>query len=142
MKIFLDTNVLLRFYLQDNKEQFEAVREVIQQIESGQHRPYVSAIVLLEMVYVLQKVYNVPKQNVLDIIDSVRRIRGVTILEKTKSALAVRFYQQHNVKFADCLIASQVPHDVTIVTYDREFTRLPIKTTQPQDLLSSQRAKE
>lgn len=54
MKLLLDTNVLLRFYLRDVEKQYQETIELINQIESGEYRAYTSNIVLLEMVYALQ----------------------------------------------------------------------------------------
>lgn len=134
MKLFLDTNVLLRFYLRDVKKQYRETVEIINQIESGEHRAYTSAIVLLEMVYALQKLYDVPRRDVVKILESVCRLRGLTIIEETDSKAALGLYQKHNVKYADCLIASQVNSDTTIVTFDQEFTRLPVKASPPGDI--------
>jgi predicted nucleic-acid-binding protein len=93
-------------------------------------------VVVLEIVYVLTKLYKIPRRGVLDILQSVQQIRGITILDTTDYKTAIALYRKHNVKFADCLIASQVPEDITIVTFDEELAKLRIDARQPVEIVA------
>ena len=58
-KVFLDTNIWLRFILKDSKKQFLDTKKFIEQIEEGKFRAYTSAIVFLEINFVLSKIYKI-----------------------------------------------------------------------------------
>lgn len=137
MKIFLDTNFLLRFFLQDNPLQFEACKKLISQIEEGKFTVYTSGIVFLEISYVLKSVYKLPFLDVIDILDSVSDIRGITIVEKTNTKIALKFFKKYKVKFTDCLIASQLPKRALLISFDEELAKIKeIKVKAPQQILS------
>lgn len=134
MKIFLDTNVLLRFFLGDVEEQFKETEALLGEIEAGRHRVYTSSIVLLEIAYVASKLYKMPHKDVVDVLEAVRQIRGLTVIERTDSERAIKLWKKHKIKLADCLIASQVPTDMVVVSYDKELAKLPVKTMAPGDV--------
>lgn len=124
MKIFLDTNLLLRYYLKDNPEQFESVANLLLQIEEGQFKVYTSSIIFLEVSYVLKSVYKLSLPEIIDILDSIFTIRGITVLEKTNTKLALQFYKKYKIKFTDCLIASQMPKNTILVSFDEELSKI------------------
>lgn len=135
MKIFLDTNVLLRYYLKDN-EQFEACENLITQIEEGQFDVYTSSIVFLEISYVLKSVYKLPLTDVVSIMTSIFTLRGITIVEKTNIKTALLFFKKYKIKFTDCLIASQLPKNTVLVSFDEELSKIKeITLKKPQDIL-------
>lgn len=137
MKIFLDTNFLLRFFLKDDPIQFEACKNLISQIEEGKFTVYTSGMVFLEISYVLKSIYKLPFSDVIDIMDSVFEIRGITIVEKTNTKLAFNFFKKYKVKFSDCLIVSQLPKKALLVSFDEELVKIKeIKVKNPQQILS------
>ena len=136
MKIFLDTNVLLRYYLRDSGEQFESCKNLITQIEEGKFDVYTSSIVFLEISYVLKSVYKLPFSDIVNIISSIFTIRGITIVEKTNTKIALQFYKKYKIKFTDCLISSQIPKNTLLVSFDKELSKIKeITLKKPQDLL-------
>lgn len=136
MKIFLDTNVLLRYYLKDNNEQFEACEKLITQIEEGRFDVYTSSIVFLEISYVLKSIYKMPLADVINIMTSVFTLRGITIVDKTNIKTALLFFKKYKIKFTDCLIASQLPKNTVLISFDEELSRIKeITLKNPQDLL-------
>lgn len=134
MKVFLDTNFLLRYYLKDNPEQFETCKNLILQIEEGKFKVYTSALVFLEISYVLKSVYKFPLSDIIDVLDSIFTIRGITIIDKTNTKIALQFYKKYKIKFTDCLIASQLPKDIILVSFDEELSKIKdIVVKKPKD---------
>jgi len=62
----LDTNVLIRFLVADDEKQANRVRSLFKQAESDQHKLYVPILVVLEMLWVLESVYKISRQQILD----------------------------------------------------------------------------
>lgn len=136
MKLFLDTNTLLRLFLKDNPDQFEYCQSLISAIEEGKFQAYTSGIVFLEISYVLKGVYKIPFEGIVKILDSILDIRGLTIIEKTNTKKATEFYKKYKIKFTDCLIASQLGKDVILVSFDEELSQIEeIIVKKPQEVL-------
>src|SRR3989338_3550153 len=122
-KVFLDTNVWLRFFLKDT-DQFRPVENLISQIEEGRFLAYTSSIVFLEIVFVLEKTYGLSGKQILDYLDSIKEVRNITLLEKTDTPLAIEYFQKYGIKYADCLIASQIRKGMILVSFDKEFLKI------------------
>lgn len=136
MKIFLDSNIFLRFFTPEDAKTYQECGRLIKEIEVGSHQPYVSAIVVLECGYVLQKLYKFSSKQVEQAIETVLSMRNLTVIETTNTKRAFAFHKKTHVKLSDCLIARQVPAGVTLVTYDREFSKLPGLTVRtPKEII-------
>lgn len=133
-KLFLDTNIWLRFILEDN-EQARVCRELITQIERGKWRVYTSTIVMLEINYVLSSVYKIKSKQVLEDLESILKTRNLTLIEKTNFSQALKFYRKSGIKLSDCLIASQLPPKMILVSYDQDFRKLPVAIKTPAELI-------
>lgn len=133
-KLFLDTNIWLRFILEDN-EQARDCRELITQIETGKWRVYTSTIVMLEINYVLSSVYKIKTVQVLDDLESILKTRNLTLIETTNFVTALKLNRRTRVKLSDCVIAIQVPKQMIFVSYDQDFKKLPVLLKNPAELI-------
>ena len=62
----LDANVLVRFLVRDDKRQAETIYRVFKKAESDREVFFVPLLVVLETVWVLESVYKIPRQEILD----------------------------------------------------------------------------
>ncbi|OGC49578.1 hypothetical protein A3F07_02325 [candidate division WWE3 bacterium RIFCSPHIGHO2_12_FULL_38_15] len=136
MKIFIDTNVFLRFLLKDDPDSYEEVVKLFELVEEGKVKPYTSNIVILEIIYVLVKTLKISRTEVLRDIQDLFSMRGLIILEKTNTKEALKIFKQTGVKFADCLIATQIKSGTQLCTYDKEFFKIrSVKLCKPGDFV-------
>ncbi|MDF1593788.1 MAG: type II toxin-antitoxin system VapC family toxin [Desulfobacterales bacterium] len=66
----IDTNVLIRFLVKDDDKQAESVYRLFKKVESQKEALFVPLAVVLETIWVLESVYNVSRQEILDSIDA------------------------------------------------------------------------
>jgi len=133
-KAFIDTSVFIRFLTADDKQKFQECQKFFEDAQEGKIRSYTSNIVILEIQFVLIKLYKFPKDKVLSDINNLLSLRNLIIIERTDTKKALALYKKLNIKYADCLIATQILSGAKIVTYDEEFDKIPeILTAKPQD---------
>ena len=65
----LDTNVLIRFLVRDDEQQAETIYRIFKQAESDKEVFFVPLLVVLETVWVLESVYKIPRNEILDCIN-------------------------------------------------------------------------
>lgn len=136
MKIFIDTNLWVRFFIQDIQDQYEATSRVLAKAEVGEVKVYTSTIVLLELQFILQKLYKLSFEGMVEIFDVILKVRGITIIEQTNFDLALKFYRQYRIKFPDCLITSQLPKGTVLISFDEELSKIKeITVKKPHDIL-------
>ena len=136
-KVFLDTNIFLRFFVPTDAEKHYASKEVVLSIEKGRLKAYTSSIVFLECYYVLTSLYKVPRDRVREILTRIAEMRNMTIREHSHTRKAIALWKQTGVKFTDCLITTQIPKGVTLLSYDGEFAKLPVLLSTPERFVKS-----
>ncbi|MCR5763574.1 MAG: PIN domain-containing protein [Treponema sp.] len=95
----LDANVILRYLLNDIHEQADAASEVI---ESG---AFTLPEIIAEVVYVLTRLYNVPREEIKDIVSPL--FDEISIENRSVMVSALSFYSETKFDFVDCIILSR-----------------------------------
>ena len=133
--IAIDTNVLLRYLIKpidrnNPKWQVEQAEKIIRKAE----KVYVSSIVIAEVEWVLESVFNCSRQEIYlvihDLANNIRfQFEDWTVLN---SAL-LDYIEYSKVELSDCLIARQAMNSgaKTLYTFENEtkLGALPIVTT-------------
>ncbi len=139
MKVFLDTNIWLRFFIDDKTTLHDISHELINSIEAGTHEPYTSAIVCLEVQYVLKTFYKQPIQKVHKYIEAVLSTRNMTLIDKTDFKRAWDLHRKTGNKLSDCLILTQIPSTVALCTFDEHLVKqTQVKTVKPEELVKEE----
>ena len=113
----IDTNVVVRALVDDDRRQASAVRELI-----AAHEVFVPATVLLETEWVMRSGYAFAPA---EIAAGLRRLGGlpdVTFEQSSEVAQALDWLEQ-GMDFADALHLTRTTHCDAFVTFDRKFAK-------------------
>jgi predicted nucleic-acid-binding protein len=102
--IGLDTNILVRFFAQDDPFQTARANSLIATL-SSQVPGFVSAIVLVELAWVMKRAYGISKPDLVALLDSLFRRRDLVIENRDLVFGALRSFESSKADFADCLIS-------------------------------------
>ncbi len=118
----LDTNVLIRFLVRDEKRQAEAVYKTFKQAESDNELLFIPLLVLLETVWVLESVYKIKRQ---DVLDSIYALLLMPILEFESQSTIMSFVssaRETKTELSDLLIAHSAKSAgcESVLTFDKQ----------------------
>lgn len=140
MKYFLDSNIFLRFYTnEDNKKVIADCSALVEIIRTGKIKAKTSHLVIAEVVWTLQSYYKVSKDQILKVIHSIESISNLKIEDDFVTSLAHQFFNDHSVKYIDALIASNSEiqsKKMVVISYDKDFDKLGVKRLEPKDLIN------
>ncbi len=122
--IGLDTNVLVRYMMQDDARQAARANELIEALD--QDRPgFVSLTSLVELVWVLSSAYGRDRAQVSLALESLLRTAAITVERNEIAWRALRLFSSGTADFADCLIAQSgaAAGCESTVTFDRAAAR-------------------
>jgi predicted nucleic-acid-binding protein len=118
----VDTNILARYYLQDDAHQANIARSLM---EDGDL--FVPKTVLLELEWVLRGVAGQPRNKVFACLEHLTTLPGITVEDRTQVAAALDAAQQ-GIDFADALHHAASLECETMLTFDdRAFARRAAK---------------
>lgn len=121
--IAIDTNVLVRVLIDEPSEtaQITAARALV----ASAQNVFVSQVVLVETVWVLESAYQMPKAEVLKALDHLVANAAFSLDEEARCSAAVRLFQQSNADFADCLILTTCrARGLELHTFDKRLSKL------------------
>jgi len=124
----IDTNVLIRFLVGDDKKQAKKIYDIFKQAEDNKEQFWVPLPVILEMIWVLESVYDIPRQ---EIIDSVKELLLMPILKfESLSALQnfVESSQKSTFDLPDILIAhsAKLHGCENVLTFDKKASEFKL----------------
>jgi len=100
----LDTNVLVRFLVRDDRAQARKARALIDQLDMDEERGYVSDIILCEMVWVLGRSHGFERARIAETLKRLATARQLRFDSVDGVLRALLAYENGKADFADYLI--------------------------------------
>ena len=121
----LDTNILVRYLVADDKKQFQTAKELIEGGGSDQTY-FVPISVIVELEWVLRSLYDQSKAQNLELLSKLLESRELEFQEEASIEIALNLYSENNIGFANCLhVAAAFSHDrASLITFNRKASRL------------------
>ena len=122
--IGLDTNVLLRYIMQDDANQSALATRLVESL-SVASPGFVPLVSVVELAWVLSSAYALDRSQVVQALESLLRTKELSVERAEIVWKALRVFQSGSADFADCLIersAAVAGCDKTM-TFDRGAVR-------------------
>lgn len=111
----IDTNVVLRYLLNDIESQAETAEKIIKE------GAFTLPEIIAEVVYVLVKVYEIPRAEIQSIL--IPFLNEINIDNKNVINSAVELFSSTSFDFVDCiLIARKLILNENIFTFDKKLS--------------------
>lgn len=125
--IALDTNVLVRFLVEDDEAQLEKVRRFLQRAVASNSSCYVSDIVMCEVVWVLERSYKFRRAEISQVLGRLLRARNLAFASSERLARALEAYDAGLGDFADYLIREHARASgcEAVATFDGDLLKEP-----------------
>lgn len=121
--IAIDTNVLLRILVDDPNEKAQA--QLARQLLLEQEQAWVSVIVLIETLWVLQSRYKLAKEEIIAVVEKLIQHPRIQLENADGINQALAVFRVCNAGFADCLILNNANRQQLVLhTFDRKLSRL------------------
>lgn len=124
----LDTNILVRFLLNDDKDQSLKVYHLFKKAEQENHQFFVPALVILELNWVLNKHYQLSRH---DTIEALQTIMGLPILVVEYADViydCLTHAKDNTFDLSDLLIGyiARANNCITTLTFDNKASKSPL----------------
>jgi predicted nucleic-acid-binding protein len=123
--IGLDTNVVVRYLTQDDPAQAALANRLIEESLSPDHPGFVSSVVLVELVWVLESGYRCDRAQISEVLNKLLRSRQIVVQSAEVAWQAARAFSAGKADFADYLIerTGNAHGCERTVTFDRSAAR-------------------
>lgn len=105
-RIFLDTNLLIRFLTNDDPVKADRVDGLLRKAAAGKIRLVTAEMVVAEMVWVLESFYRLERPAIREMIEAILATPGLEVINGKLIQTAVVSYSERNVDFIDGYIVA------------------------------------
>jgi predicted nucleic-acid-binding protein len=123
--IGLDTNIVMRYLTHDDPAQAAKAMRLMNSL-SPEERGFLSLVVIVELVWVLQDRYRFPKDEIVSTLDTLLRSKELMVERADVVWKAVQKFRISRSDFADCLIqrSAQAAGCEHTITFDQDAARM------------------
>jgi len=124
-KVYLiDTNVVLRYLLGDHPEFSPKAKRFMANVSEGTIRAAIPDIVIVECVYVMEKYYQIPKNEIVEKLSGILNFSGIVNSDRSEILTALLKYENLHVDIVDCILAAHSSPEKVVVSFDKDMKKL------------------
>lgn len=121
----INSNALLRYLKGDVPIQTEKVRKIFVLAKSRDANVIIPSAVFIETVYVLEKYYNYPRQDIYNSLIKLLKTSYITIPENSVFIPAFNLYLRANISITDAyLISLSRLQELSLFTFDKKLQKI------------------
>ena len=122
----LDTNVLVRWLVNDDVKQVARVQVLLESARENQSMLFVPSTVALELEWVLRSRYKFDKTAVLEAFNALLETQEIEFQDESALERALHLYRLNSAEFADCVHAGmcRAADRAPLLTFDEKAARL------------------
>ncbi len=123
--IAVDTNVLVRYLVRDDREQAEAARALLESV-TAENPVYACREVVVELVWVLERAYGYSRDRIAAILEELVATEGLVVESAEDVAQAAFRYRSGGAGFSDLMVLASAKRmgALPLYTFDRKAARL------------------
>jgi predicted nucleic-acid-binding protein len=115
-----DANIILRYLLKDDEDFFSKSRVIIEN-----KKLFLPFEVCAEVVYVLEKVYKVPRKNIQEALTILINYPNITTVDNSLLTESLEVFETENIDFIDAvLVAYNHILKAKIYSFDKKLMKL------------------
>jgi len=121
----LDTNILVRFLVRDDAKQANAVYKRFKKAEADREVLFVSTLVILELFWVLESVYEIPRGDILDALDALMAMPIFNFESQAAVRSCALAARENKTDLSDLLIAYHAISSGcnSVITFDKKAAK-------------------
>lgn len=120
----VDTNVLLRFFVGDDKSQQKQASSWFSQAQKGKRKLVIKSLVVAETCFVLESFYKKQRDEITDVFE-VFLAQSWLVVEERDILLSLWDWYKNGLHFVDSYLLSWAKNkNSSIVSFDKKLTKI------------------
>lgn len=124
-----DTNTIVRYLVADDPALHEKAKEFFDKVKHGGVKAVILESVIAECIYVLTKIYKVPRDRAAGSLVDILRYKGISNDDQRELIRALILFSEHGLDIVDCILcAKAVSAEAHLFTFDADLNKLARRT--------------
>ncbi len=120
----IDTNLIIRYLINDQPDHYKIARDFFDLVKLGKIKAILEQTVFTEVVFVLTRIYEIPKDKISDSLTGLLEYKGIYNNEKEVLLESLSIYTITNLHIVDCIIIAKAKlYNIEIQSFDQELIK-------------------
>ena len=120
-----DTNVIVRYLVADDPALHAKAKLFFDEVKDGRIRAVILESVIAECIYVLTKIYKVPRDRAAESLTDVLRYKGIANDDRQELIRALSLFSEQRLDIVDCILfAKAAAGGNNLFTFDADLNKL------------------
>ncbi|MEW6410646.1 MAG: PIN domain-containing protein [Nitrospirota bacterium] len=120
-----DTNTIVRYLVKDDLVLYAKAKGFFDKVKNGGEKAVILESVIAECIYVLTKIYNVPKDKASNSLIDILRYKGITNDDRKELIRALTLFSEQGIDVVDCILcAKAVSSGDNLFSFDEELNKV------------------
>ena len=105
--ILVDANYIIKLFSKEPDEHYQESKKFFEDLARGKVKVIISEGVLMECFFVLNKFYKYPRDEVIDMLNTIMSFKNVVNEDKHIILMALNILKDKNIDFIDALLCAK-----------------------------------
>jgi predicted nucleic-acid-binding protein len=120
-----DTNILIRYLTRDDEALYARAKEFFDKVKEGSKRAVILESVVAECIYVLAKIYKVPKNKTAESLIDILPYKGIANPDQKELIRALTLFSERNMDIVDCILCVKAAgSNTSLFSFDSELNKM------------------
>jgi predicted nucleic-acid-binding protein len=119
-----DTNAIVRYLVKDDAVLYEKSKEFFDKVKNDNEKAVILESVIAECIYVLTKVYKVPKDKAAGSLIDILHSRGIANDDRKELIDALTIFARQSIDIVDCILCIKAKSlDFHLFSFDEKLKK-------------------
>ena len=134
-----DTNVIIRYLTRDVESLYVQAKSFFDEVKEGRVKAIILESVIAESIYVLTKIYAVPRDRAAQSLIDILRYKGIANDDQKALIRALTLYVERNIDIVDCILCVKAAEpERALFSFDRDLNKISDSRRPPASEPSTQ----
>ncbi|MEW5744709.1 MAG: PIN domain-containing protein [Nitrospirota bacterium] len=120
-----DTNAIVRYLVRDDLPLFERAKSYFDKVKNGSAKAIILESVVAECIYVLTKIYKVPRERAAASLMDILHYKGIANNDQKELISALALFSEQALDIVDCILSAKAKTaGARLFSFDQELNKL------------------
>lgn len=120
-----DTNTIVRYLVSDDPALYAKAKEFFDKVKNGDERAIILESVIAECIYVMMKLYKVPRDRAAESLIDILRYKGIVNDDQPQLIRALTLFSEQGLDIVDCILCARASAGGDrLFTFDMDLNKM------------------
>ena len=129
-----DTNVIIRYLVRDDEPLYLKSKAFFDKIKTGSIRAVIIESVIAECIYVLTKIYKVPRNEAAESLIDILHYKGIANQDQKELIQALALFSERSIDIVDCILCMKATRiEMSLFSFDDELNKITVSRSKQSE---------